>query len=165
MKKINSIALTYNEFDTTDELDPADRELSELALKSAATAYAPYSGFMVGAAVRLVSGTIVCGSNVENAAFPSGVCAERNAIANAVSNHQGDNIAAIAVAALSSGGLTAEPVTPCGNCRQVISEEEARNGQKIRIILTGKNKILVIEGIDVLLPLHFNAVSLRAALP
>ena len=107
---------------------------------SADNAYAPYSKFSVGAAIRLGSGTIVCGANVENAAFPSGICAERSALANSISNHPDDKPSAIAIAAKTSDGFTDDPVPPCGNCRQVIAEEELRTGQHIRIILSGKTK-------------------------
>jgi cytidine deaminase len=116
---------------------------------------------MVGAAIRLESGRIVHGSNVENAAFPSGICAERTAIAGAVSNYPDDKPVALAIAAITESGLPAESVSPCGNCRQVIAEEEGRTGRQIRIILSGKNKIQVIDSVGPLLPLQFSRDSLR----
>jgi cytidine deaminase len=160
-----SISFTYNEFDNPEELNPDDNELVAAARKSALSAYAPYSRFKVGAALRLESGKIVCGSNVENAAFPSGICAERNALANAVSNWGNDKATAIAVAAFTEEGEVEDPVTPCGNCRQVIAEEESRNGNQIRIILSGKNKIQIVHSISCLLPLHFNSSNLKVNLP
>jgi cytidine deaminase len=165
MKKEVAISFRYNEFDTSDELESGDAELVGAARKAALSAYAPYSGFRVGAAARLESGIIVCGANVENAAFPSGICAERSAVSNAVSNHRDDKIVAIAVSASSEGSETEEPVTPCGNCRQVIAEEESRNRNKVRVILSGKRKIYVIESVGDLLPLHFNNSNLRVVLP
>jgi cytidine deaminase len=165
MKQEALISFTYNEFSSSEELEFVDAELVAAARKVALSAYAPYSGFRVGAAARLESGIIVCGTNVENAAFPSGICAERSAVSNAVSNHRDDKIVAIAIAALTAAGETEEPVTPCGNCRQVLSEEEYRNGNKIRVILAGKAKIKVIGSISDLLPLHFNNDNLKFTLP
>ena len=156
-----NITFSYKEFESFEELETEDRELVNTAKESAGMAYAPYSGFMVGAAIRLKSGRIVHGSNVENAAFPSGICAERTAIAWAVSNFPHDKPVAIAIAAMNADGLPAESVSPCGNCRQVIAEEESRTGNKIRIILACKSSIRVIEGIGMLLPMQFSGKSLR----
>jgi cytidine deaminase len=165
MMRTNIISFSYNEFETIEELNTEDRELIFEARETAINAYAPYSKFRVGAAVRLESGTIVKGSNVENAAFPSGICAERNALSNSVTNHYNDKPLSIAIAALTEDGLTEEPVPPCGNCRQVIAEEESRTGNKIRIILSGKNKTIVIDSVGSLLPLQFNKKNLKVSLP
>lgn len=164
MRRTNSISFTFNEFDKPDDLNSEDRELVFAARDAALNAYAPYSRFMVGAAVRLESGVIVTGANVENAAFPSGICAERSALSNSVSNHHDDKPVAIAIAAMTEDGLTDEPVPPCGNCRQVISEEELRNGKQIRLILSGKKKIQVIESCSHLLPLQFTQKNLNVKL-
>lgn len=163
--KTNDISFSYKEYENPEELNKDDLELVLAARKSAQNAYAPYSMFRVGAALRLESGIIVCGTNVENAAFPSGICAERNAISNAVSNYKGDKTVSLAIAAFTEAGLTDEPVSPCGNCRQVIAEEETRNNNKIKLILSGKNKIFVIESISSLLPLQFNKLNMRISLP
>ncbi len=160
MTRTNNISFSYKEFDSPEELNKEDYDLLLSARKTAANAYAPYSGFKVGAAVLLTSGIIITGSNVENAAFPSGICAERNALSNASSNHPGDNPVAIAVAAMTEAGQTYEPVSPCGNCRQVIAEEEVRSGRSIRIILGSKNKIQIIEKGGDLLPLQFSRKNL-----
>jgi len=161
MKTDKNISFQYKEFDTAEELDPADHELLTSAIKVASNAYAPYSGFMVGAALRLESGKIITGANVENAAFPSGICAERTALSNASSNHAGDNPVALAIAAFSKNGDFVESVSPCGNCRQMIIEEESRNGKNIRIILGGKFKVRIIENGGDLLPLQFNSDNLK----
>jgi cytidine deaminase len=161
MIKTNNISFSYTEYEKTSELPVSDKDLVEAARAIAATAYAPYSGFRVGAAVRLESGLIICGSNVENAAFPSGICAERSALSNSVSNHPNDKPVAVAIASITDEGLTMEPPSPCGSCRQVIAEEEARTGNKIRIILSGKNKTLIIEGINCLLPMQFSRDNLK----
>jgi cytidine deaminase len=164
MHKTKNISISYVEYENLEELNQNDRELVLLARETALNAYAPYSRFRVGAAIRLESGKVVLGANVENAAFPSGICAERNAISNMVSNHKNDKPLAIAIAALTDDGITVDSVSPCGNCRQVLAEEESRSGTKIRIILSGKNKVLVIESISSLLPLQFNQKNLNVSL-
>ena len=164
MIRKENITFSYQEIDDPGELEPADRELLDLARKAANNAYAPYSRFKVGAALRLESGKVILGTNVENAAFPSGICAERNAISNASANHPGDKSVAMAIAAMTEDGLTDDIVSPCGNCRQVIAEEESRNGKNIRIILSSKDKIRIIEKCGDLLPLQFSKNHLRSAL-
>ena len=121
MSKEKNISFSYREYEGTEELCAEDQELIIAAKEAAKLAYAPYSKFMVGAAIRLESGRIVHGSNVENAAFPSGICAERTAIAGAVSNYPDDKPVALAIAAITDGGLPAESVSPlrklpAGNC-------------------------------------------------
>ena len=165
MSTIKNISYSYREYESPEELSTEDQELIITAKEASKLAYAPYSRFMVGAAIRLESGRIVHGSNVENAAFPSGICAERTAIAWAVSNYPDDKPVALAIAAMTDEGLTAESVSPCGNCRQVIAEEEVRTAKQIRIILSGKNKIQVLESIAPLLPLQFSRESLRVNRP
>jgi cytidine deaminase len=164
MIRTENINFSYQEVDDPDELGPSDRELLDMARKAAKNAYAPYSGFKVGAALRLESGKIILGTNVENAAFPSGICAERTAISNASSNYPGDKPVALAIAALTGEVYSDEIVSPCGNCRQVIAEEESRNGNNIRIILSSSKKIRIIEKGGDLLPLQFSKDHLRSAL-
>jgi cytidine deaminase len=164
MVKTNKITFTYLEFDNHDGLSSDDKELVNMAREAAYNAYAPYSGFSVGAAVRLESGIVVKGTNVENAAFTSGICAERNALSNSVSNHPDDTPVAIAIAAMTGEDLTEDPVPPCGSCRQVISEEELRHKKKIRVILSGKSKVQVIESCSHLLPLQFTNINLNVNL-
>jgi cytidine deaminase len=163
--KSKNISLTWSEYNSIDELNQADRELVIAAREASKNAYAPYSEFYVGAAVRLENGLIVQGANIENAAFPSGICAERSALSNSSSNYPQVKPACIAIAARTAEGLTPEPVSPCGNCRQVITEEEFRNDTKIRVILSGKSKIQVIEKGSDLLPLQFSRNNLRVNLP
>jgi len=158
-----NISIGWTEFNSIEELDPGDKELVIEARKAAQNAYAPYSKFKVGAAVRLENGFIVHGANIENAAFPSGICAERTALSFSAANYPSIKPVAIAVAAYTDSGLTPEPVPPCGNCRQVIAEEEFRNKSKIRVILSGENKIQIIETGGDLLPLQFNMNNLKAA--
>jgi cytidine deaminase len=160
-----NISFSFDEYKNPEELSNDDRELVEAARQTAENAYAPYSGFFVGAALRLKSGRIVCGANVENAAYPSGVCAERNALAHAVTNFPADHVNTIAISASTEQGLTEEPASPCGMCRQVIAEEEFRSGNRIRIILSCKNKIWVIGSISEMLPLQFSRDNLGTTLP
>ena len=159
MRSVN-LSFSYLQFDNTDELNADDRDLVFRARETATNAYAPYSGFRVGAAVRLESGIIVCGANIENAAYPAGICAERSAISNAVSNHPGDKAVSIAIAAITDEGFTIEPPTPCGSCRQVLAEEEFRNENQIKIILSGRSRTYIIENIGNLLPMQFNKTNL-----
>jgi cytidine deaminase len=165
MAKTKNISFSFKEFESFDELNDSDRELILAARDSAEKAYAPYSRFRVGAAIKLESGMIVRGANVENAAFPSGICAERSALANSISNYPEDKPVVIAIASMTSEGITDNIPSPCGNCRQVIAEEESRIGDKIRIILSGKNKTVIIESVSDLLPMQFNKENLKAILP
>jgi cytidine deaminase len=162
MIRTNNISFSYTEYEKTEELGSDDLELVNAARESAMNAYAPYSKFRVGAAVRLDTGIIVCGANVENAAFPSGICAERTALSNSITNYKDEMPLSIAIAAMTDEGFTEEAPSPCGSCRQVIAEEESRTGNRIRIILSGKHKTQIIEGIGDLLPLQFNRKNLKS---
>ena len=138
-----------------DELRPDDRELIDCAVKATDNSYARYSNFHVGAALRLVDGGIVIGANQENAAFPSGLCAERSAIFAAQSQSPEQAIVTIAVAARNENGLLREPITPCGSCRQVMLEIEDRYKRPVRILLYGTDGIYVIDTVRDLMPLSF----------
>lgn len=143
------------------ELSEDDKQLVERAIEATASSYSPYSHFAVGAALRLSDGTIVIGSNQENAAFPSGLCAERTAIFAAGATHPDKAVTALAIAARNEAGLTAEPVSPCGACRQVILEVEQRYNCAVRILLYGTNGVYIINSIRDLLPLCFVDESMR----
>lgn len=141
-----------------DELAAHDREVVEAARKATANSYAVYSGFNVGAAVRLFDGTIVSGTNQENAAYPSGLCAERTALFWANSQYPDKAVEVLAIAARTAQGELEKPIPPCGACRQVILETEKRFNTPIRIILYGTKECYVVEeGIKALLPLSFDA--------
>ena len=143
------------------ELSEADRELVEAAKQATDGSYAPYSKFHVGAAVRLKDNTIVTGANQENAAFPSGLCAERTALFAANAQYPCQPVVALAIAARKGHQYLARPIPPCGACRQVISGVEDRFGQPIRILLYGTDGVLVSEGISPLLPLCFVDDNMR----
>jgi cytidine deaminase len=155
-----NISIRFTEYGSLEELDQNDRKLAMAAKEAAQKAYAPYSKFRVGAAVMLETGMIVSGANVENAAFPSGICAERTALSFSASNYPSIKPVAIAVIAFNENGLVKEPVSPCGNCRQVIAEEEFRNRNNIRVILCGETKILIFEKGGDLIPFQFNRNNL-----
>lgn len=143
---------------TIDELSAQDREVVEAARKATANSYAVYSGFNVGAAVRLAGGTIVAGTNQENAAYPSGLCAERTTLFWANSQYPDKAVEVLAIAARTVQGELSRPIPPCGACRQVILETEKRFNTPIRIILYGTHECYIIEeGIKALLPLSFDA--------
>ena len=115
----------------------------------------------MGAAARLKDGSIVIGANQENAAYPSGLCAERTALFAAGAQHPDQPIVALAIAARKGKHFLARPISPCGACRQVISGAEERYGVPIRIMLYGTDGVLVSEGIKPLLPLSFVDEDMR----
>ncbi len=154
--------IIIKEYDSPEKLTPEDKELVNKAKKAAEVAYAPYSKFFVGAAVKLENGKTVIGSNQENAAYPSGLCAERVAIFAASSLYPGVAIKTIAVTAKAEKFIINNPVTPCGSCRQVLIEYEHKFGKPIRIILTGaKGKVFIIDKAEDILPLSFNSDELK----
>ena len=148
------------EYDALEELPQADRELILAAREASATSYSPYSKFRVGAAVMLANGTLIKGSNQENADFTDGLCAERVALFYANSSFPEVAVKTLAVTASNSNGLIDGPALPCGSCRQVFIETEARYGQAIRLVLDGAKKIMVVEGADNLLPFAFKPAAL-----
>ena len=140
------------------ELTETDREVVDAARAATANSYAIYSHFNVGAAVRLNNGIIVSGTNQENAAYPSGICAERTTLFWANSQYPNESVETLAIAARTEQGELEAPIPPCGACRQVILETEKRFDRNIRIILYGARQCYIIEdGVKALLPLSFNA--------
>lgn len=140
------------------ELSETDRQLVEQAKAATHTSYAPYSNFSVGAAVRLANGETVCGSNQENAASPSGTCAERCTMFYANAQYPDVAPEVIAIAARdSSGEFTAAPITPCGACRQVLIETQKRYGRPLRVLLYGAHATYCFATVSDLLPFQFDA--------
>ena len=138
------------------ELSDVERSLVQQAIDATDRSYAPYSNFHVGAAILLKNGTTIMGCNQENAAFPSGICAERSAIFAAGAQFPDQPVMMLAIAARNEKGeLQEDPVSPCGPCRQVIIETETRFKQPVRILLYGKKHVYVIDGIRQLMPLSF----------
>lgn len=154
---INLVIRTY----TYSELSEADRNLIDAAKEATKQSYAPYSKFYVGAAVRLTNGIVITGSNQENAAYPSGTCAERTALFYANSQYPDQPIETLAVAARTENDFINHPIPPCGACRQVMLEVENRHKHPYRILLYGKDVIYEIGRVGDLLPLSFDAESMK----
>jgi cytidine deaminase len=158
--KTTEIKILVREFENKEELSAEDRQLLLEARKITQQAYAPYSGFHVGAAILLDNGQVVTGNNQENSAYPSGLCAERVTLFYANANFPESAVKTIAVSAAKNGRLVDEPVKPCGGCRQALAEAELRFEKPIRIILDGQDAILVLDGVESLLPLSFSKKAL-----
>ena len=157
MKQIN-ITYSLSELSWSELTEKAKKTVEE-AKRASFRAYSPYSNFMVGAAVLLEDGTVVTGNNQENAALPSGLCAERTAVFSANSLYPEQPIDILAVAAQRNGEFLKEPITPCGACRQVLLESEKRFGKEIEIYLYGTEKVYYLKGVEALLPLNFCSFS------
>ena len=144
-----------------EELTPEENQLVEVARQATFRSYSPYSHFSVGASVLLANGVILSGSNQENAAYPSGLCAERTVLFYANSQYPNQPITMMAIAARSEKGFTEIPITPCGACRQVLAETERRFEQSIRILLYGETETIIIDGVKDLLPFLFDEDILK----
>lgn len=161
MKELK-ISCTFQLVESENELSLKDHELLSESRKAAANAYAPYSHFKVGAALRLANGNIIHGNNQENVAYPSGLCAERVALFYASAMFPDETVEAIAVTADPVNFRLTEPVSPCGACRQVMAESEKKQGNNIRVIMDGPNgNLWIAENVSSLLPLMFRADELK----
>lgn len=149
--------MEVKKYSSKEELSAADRTLLEEAIKSREQAYAPYSHFRVGAALVLEDGTIVKGNNQENAAYPSGLCAERVAIFAAGANYPNKQIMAMAITCRHSQKPTLVPFTSCGSCRQVMLEYELNQKTPIKLFFYGEDgEVWQVESTRSLLPLYFD---------
>lgn len=156
MKKIQHTT-TFTVYETIDELSSKEASLMSEAIKMRETAYAPYSNFSVGAAILLDNGKTVTGSNQENAAYPSGMCAERVAIYSAGALYPKATIIQIAISASSTKKIIDKPVGPCGSCRQAIAEYEFKQDSPIQLLFMGeKGQIVKTTSLKDLLPLSFD---------
>jgi len=152
---------SYEVYDSTEDLAPADAVLLNKAKEVTAQAYAPYSRFRVGAAARLDNGQVVTGTNQENASFPAGICAERVLISAAASLFPGVAIETLAVSYFNENGPSDNPISPCGICRQSLQEFEQRTGKPVRLLLGGqKGPVYVFPQSGLLLPFAFTADEL-----
>lgn len=158
--KSKKLEINYEEL-RFEELNSEDQSLIEAAIKATDNSYADYSYFHVGAAVRLSDSTIVIGANQENAAFPSGLCAERTAIFAAQAQYPKLAVEALAIAAKNSDGILSQPVTPCGSCRQVVLQIEERYHHPVEILLYGSQRIFRFHSIRDLLPFCFVDDSMK----
>jgi cytidine deaminase len=144
-------------YDSEADLPDSDKVLLEKATEAAHRAYAPYSEFKVGAALQLSNGVVVQGNNQENAAYPSGLCAERVALFYASSQYPSVAVDAIAITVRSPNGLLDKPIPPCGACRQVMAETQNRFQNKMRVVMRGQTgPILVVSDMSNLLPFTFS---------
>ena len=150
--------LSFVEYGSIEEMCPEDRELASEAIQAMSGAYAPYSHFHVGAAVRMSNSRIVRGANQENAAFPSGLCAERTAMFSASAKYPDKDMRSIAIAGGVFGRLGAEPATPCGACRQVMAQYQTKAGRDVSVIMVGAKRIWKFERVDDILPLIFDSI-------
>ena len=159
MKQINLITkITVYSYEECTEIE---KKLIDAAKQATFNAYAPYSKFHVGAALQLENGKIITGNNQENAAYPSGLCAERTAVFYANAQYPYQKIKAIAVAAYYNGDFTNDLVSPCGSCRQVLLEVESRYNSPVKILMYNKNnEVYVAESMSSLMPLSFDKKAL-----
>lgn len=152
------IEINYREYSSVDELSAEDRNLVEEAVAAMGGSYAPYSHFNVGAAVRLSNGVVVRGANQENAAFPSGLCAERTAMFAAGASYPNKDMLSIAVAGGVLGRLGEKPATPCGACRQVMAQYQAKSGRPMSVLMVSASRIWKFDRVDDILPLIFDCI-------
>jgi cytidine deaminase len=149
-------------YQSATELEQNDAVLLAAARKATSGAYAPYSNFQVAAAALLADGTIVTGTNQENASYPVGICAERVLLSAIASQFSSQGIIAMAVSYNNVKGDSNTPISPCGICRQSLVEYEERTSQPIRLILSGMDgEVYVIPKASYLLPLTFSMNGLK----
>jgi cytidine deaminase len=161
MKK-KTVEFIYDLYENAEALDKRDAQLLQQAKAACDLAYAPYSKFHVGAVALLKNGVIIKGSNQENASFPVGLCAERVLLAAATSAYPGVPIETIAISYSSKAVQSNHPISPCGICRQSLSEYEERLQHPIRLILGGlEGKVFIIPTAGTLLPLSFTSSDMK----
>ena len=154
------ITIDYEEFSSVSEMEPKDQELVKAAIEAQKGSYSPYSNFQVGAALLLDNGIVVKGANQENAAYPSGLCAERSAMFWAGANYPDVPMNTLAIAGADHGVLCESPASPCGACRQVMAEYQKKHGKPMKIILVGSKRIRKFKCVDDLLPFIFDSLSI-----
>ncbi len=149
------LKIVYKEL-TLAELSELQQKLIQQAIDATHQAYAPYSEFFVGCALQMETGEIISGSNQENTAYPSGLCAERTAIYHTGHTHPNGTIIQMAIAARSDKWDTKNPVVPCGACMQAMMEYERKQGTPIKLLLYGNaERIFELNGIQDLMPFQF----------
>lgn len=156
--KERQFTVKFETYASLAEMSEEDRVLCEAAIEAQKGSYAPYSHFNVGAAVRLANGTIVKGSNQENIAYPSGLCAERTTLFAASATYPGVPIRSLAVLGGKDMTICDEPATPCGACRQVMAEYQTLAKAPMSVILVGKKEIWKFACVDDILPFIFDSL-------
>ena len=149
--------IEYHEYPGAEALPATDRELLGAATAALPNSYSPYSQFKVAAAARLEDGTVVTAANIENAAYPMCICAEPNAMAAAAALRPGMPVTAMAITVKAPNQVLHTPASPCGSCRQILSEHESRFGHTLRLILRGETgPVYVFASAGELLPFGFS---------
>jgi len=158
MDNLKEYSFSYQQFNDDSLLSNEDHTLLAKAKEAAEKAYAPYSGFFVGAAALLSNKKIVTGTNQENASFPAGICAERVLLSAITSQYGEMAIEALAISYINKkNGQSDHPISPCGICRQSLIEYQNRMQQPIRLIMGGmQGKVVVINDASFLLPFNFD---------
>lgn len=160
--KEKALNISYESYASETELSQADAALIKAAKDCLHDSYSPYSNFKVGCAILLENGKVIQGTNQENASFPVGLCAERVALSAVDAIYRGKKIETMAITAASVNNPVTEPISPCGNCRQAISEAQQKSGNAIRIILQGESgEVIIFSSIDGLLPMSFDSQYLQ----
>ncbi|MEN9598456.1 MAG: hypothetical protein RL596_767 [Bacteroidota bacterium] len=160
--KQKEVQFSYEIYSSIKHLEKVDAELLQKARAITENAYAPYSNFQVGAVAKLADGSLVNGTNQENASFPAGLCAERVLVSAASSFHPGMAIETMAISYHNLNGESKHPISPCGVCRQTLVEFERRQKKSIRLILGGlEGKVYVIPQASLLMPLSFTSDDLK----
>ena len=160
MRKIN-IESTFEIYDSIKELEPSAQALLQKAAEARKKAYAPYSKFLVGAALELENGKLISGSNQENASYPSGLCAERTAVYYAGAEFPNQKILRMAIVAGSTVTPTTKPIPPCGACRQALSEYEVKQNTPMKLYFMGTSgQIAVSKSVENILPWIFDKTVL-----
>jgi len=157
--KVKKINISYEEYASLEELNAEDKSLALKAIEAQKTSYAPYSKFNVGAAVRLEDGTVVKGSNQENAATPAGLCAERTAMFAAGATYPGVPMVSLAIAGGPDYTICDDPATPCGSCLQVMAEYQKIGKKPMAVIMVGAKKIWKFHRVDDMLPMIFTSLD------
>lgn len=158
MKEI-TLNINYTEYDSPDQMSAEDQELVQAANQAREGSYSPYSRFQVGAALRLANGVIVKGANQENAAYPSGLCAERTAMFWASANYPDVPFDTLAIAGADNGVLCDSPASPCGACRQVMAEYQKKYCRPLKTIWVGAKRIRKFQKVDDILPFIFDSLK------
>lgn len=158
--KNKTISIIYSEYAGMEELPNQERELLQKAIDATKGSYAPYSRFRVGAAVLLSNGETVIGANQENAAYPSGLCAERTALFSAHTLYPEATVKAIAITAVDADGNMLPTITyPCGACRQVMAEYEMIAKEPMKIIIGSQGAILLFRNVRSIMPFIFDNLT------
>ena len=157
--KTVKLDIKYSEYSSLEEMCPADQALVREAIEAQKGSYAPYSRFNVGAAVLLEDGTVIRGSNQENAAYPSGLCAERTAMFAANANHPGKAMVSLAIVGGFGHSVAPTPCTPCGACRQVMAEYQTLSGKPMSVIMFGTEQAWKFDRVDDILPFIFDSFN------